>query len=400
MKNKKIFVAVQASSRNWSGGQDLCMNVMNQTTVLHSTLRRIYEGLRDQIECLYIIAPEFDKGRMDFLLEDYPNIRISYSHNASPFLRMLDATKSLNDDDLLLRVNGINFCVDVDAAKECLILAKSHSNDCVKFPDDFPSLFTSDVYRVSALRKMQHELDEIENIYHVHPKYYMQKTKGYSCQIMKPEFSKYPDDLLKQVRKECYESMYKTRIEVDSSKSIASGDQISLHYSLIGKYLRRNDLVLDMACGSGFGTSMLRKHADRVLGIDLDSNSINRALENYGTQGGGFQCCDALKLPMSNFFFDAVVAFEIIEHVNPDDLLREIHRTLKPNGLVALSSPQNSLGHIPSTPDHIIEFSLIQLKEIVGKYFKIEKIIGIKQGCIYFDGDPVGSNTFIVARKI
>lgn len=398
--HKKYFVVVQASTRTWSGGQDLCMNVMDKQTVLHATLRRLYDGLRDQIECLYLIAPEFDMGGMDFLLEDYPNIRISYSHNASPFLRMLDVTKSLNDNDLLLRVNGINFCVDVEAAKECLILATKHSYDCVKFPDDFPSLFTSDVYRVSALRKMQCELDEIENIYHVHPKYYMQMTNDYSCQVMKPDFSKYPDDLLKQVRKGCYESMYKTRIEVDPSKSIASGDQISLHYSLVTEYLSRNDSVLDIACGSGFGTFMLRKYADRVLGIDLDGNSIKDALENYGTQGGGFQCCDALKLPMADLFFDVVVAFEIIEHVNPDDLLREIHRTLKPNGLIALSSPQNSLGHIPSTPDHIIEFSLIQLKEIVGKYFKIEKIIGIKQGCIFFDGDPLGSNTFIVARKI
>jgi len=35
----------------------------------------------------------------------------------------------------------------------------------------------------------------------------------------------------------------------------------------------------------------------------------------------------------------------------------------------------------------------------LSKYFEIEKVIGIKQGVIYFENDPVGSNTFLICKK-
>ena len=135
------------------------------------------------------------------------------------------------------------------------------------------------------------------------------------------------------------------------------------------------------------------------IGVDNDQEVIDHAIHLNDQECVRFLCSDVLDLPFEQESVDAVLAFEIIEHVDSNLLLKNIHRVLKPGGILCLSTPQNSLGHIPSTPDHIYEFSLDEISAIVSEFFLIEKIVGIKQGVIFFDNDPVGANTFLVARK-
>ena len=51
-------------------------------------------------------------------------------------------------------------------------------------------------------------------------------------------------------------------------------------------------------------------------------------------------------------------------------------------------------------PQHLYEYSLEEIKNIVSKYFEIEKIIGLKAGKIYFEDDSIGANTMIFAKKV
>ena len=45
-------------------------------------------------------------------------------------------------------------------------------------------------------------------------------------------------------------------------------------------------------------------------------------------------------LPFEDQYFDCVVCFEVLEHVfNLDELLSEIYRVLKPNGMILVSIP-------------------------------------------------------------
>ena len=396
---RNVNIIVQASTRSWSGGADLCMNQMNGTSVLQITIQQLYDHFSERINTFSIVAPEFDSGGLEFISKNFPKIKISYSHNDSPLLRMVEAVQELEDSELVLRINGINFCVDVESAEASLKLAESEFCDCVRFPDDFPSLFSSDVYRVSALRRMLRDISSIDPKYFVHPKYYINTANGFKSMLIQPDLAQYSDSKLLAVRDEYKKSMHAKRIEVTASQAIRSGDTITFHYELAQKYIRKSDIVLDLACGSGFGTTSLAKNSGWVTGVDNDCKVIEHANSSCESKTTNFLCCDVLDMPFSSAF-DVVVAFEIIEHIPPDALLTEIYRSLKPNGLLVLSTPQNSLGHIPSTSDHIREFSLSEILNIINKFFQIEKIIGIKQGCIYFDDDPVGSNTVIVARKV
>jgi len=40
-----------------------------------------------------------------------------------------------------------------------------------------------------------------------------------------------------------------------------------------------------------------------------------------------------------------------------------------------------------------------KLKKMVSKYFIIDKVIGLKQGTIYFNNDSIGTNTVIICHK-
>lgn len=92
--------------------------------------------------------------------------------------------------------------------------------------------------------------------------------------------------------------------------------------------------TLDIGCGRGF---LLGQLADRGLrgltGMDVyDDVPTDRWTYVRGDVTAG--------LPFDGATFECVIAGEIIEHVpNPDDLLREVRRVLKPGGLFVLSTP-------------------------------------------------------------
>lgn len=109
-------------------------------------------------------------------------------------------------------------------------------------------------------------------------------------------------------------------------------------YIFATKKLRAGMLVLDVACGTGYGAKMLRDHGCRVVGGDLDKGEL--ALASRDAPDIDFVCLDVLNLPFENDRFDAVVSFETIEHVvEGQRFLDEMHRVLKPGGLFICSTP-------------------------------------------------------------
>ncbi len=117
------------------------------------------------------------------------------------------------------------------------------------------------------------------------------------------------------------------------------------------------------------------------------------------TDGLRFQLIDAENTGLPDDTVDAITTFEVIEHV--DDIpayLAELHRVLKPGGLAFISTPQNCFGQHPISCWHHVEFSAQEFRDIVETTFDVVEFIGIKQGRVHFVGDPIGNNSFLVAR--
>ena len=103
-----------------------------------------------------------------------------------------------------------------------------------------------------------------------------------------------------------------------------------------------NRIVLDAACGSGYGSYEISKHAKSVIGIDISDESINYAIKNYKSENLNFEVASVTNLPFLDNSFDVVVSFETIEHISEEAqilFLKQIKNVLKDDGYFVISTP-------------------------------------------------------------
>jgi 2-polyprenyl-6-hydroxyphenyl methylase/3-demethylubiquinone-9 3-methyltransferase len=94
--------------------------------------------------------------------------------------------------------------------------------------------------------------------------------------------------------------------------------------------------VLDIGCGGGLACEFLAKRGANVSGIDLSLNSIKAAQEHAKKSNLqiDYQCGVAENLPYEENTFDAVVCFDVLEHVEDwKKVIGEIYRVLNKNGI-------------------------------------------------------------------
>jgi methionine biosynthesis protein MetW len=99
-----------------------------------------------------------------------------------------------------------------------------------------------------------------------------------------------------------------------------------------------NGSCLDLGCGDG-GTSgiFLNSHGYSYVGADISETAVQQAM-SHGLQAVLIE--DAGSLPFENESFDAVILFEVIEHLfDVEAVLKEIRRVLKPDGGLLLTTP-------------------------------------------------------------
>lgn len=150
-------------------------------------------------------------------------------------------------------------------------------------------------------------------------------------------------------------------------------------YEFAKKYLKPDSKVLDLGSGTGYGSKVLTQKNCSVLGIDINSEAISFAKKRYSDKNINFQKGDITKLRFKNRF-DAVVSFEVIEHLaNPLKYLDGINKALKTGGTFILSTPNASVispkGGV-SSPYHVKEFDHAELKSLLTKKFKKVEIFG------------------------
>ncbi len=165
-------------------------------------------------------------------------------------------------------------------------------------------------------------------------------------------------------------------LEDTGERLIAKGNEQTLTYGEhISRYLSATQMIkgkaiLDVASGSGYGTSVLAQYASHVTGLDYDQGAVDYAKKHYAAKNISFVCGDAEKMPFPDSSFDAVVSFETLEHLpHQNDFLREVKRVLKPGGLFAVSTP-NDDEFIEGNVFHVHELDRAAFKALLKKYFK------------------------------
>lgn len=168
-----------------------------------------------------------------------------------------------------------------------------------------------------------------------------------------------------------------------TGERLVINDQVKeLHTKVFQEHVMRYDfasrfvkdkLVLDAACGAGYGVKMFEIAGVRqVTGVDVSEESIRYASAHYLGPNTRFLTADILSLPFDNETFDLVTSFETIEHIRSGaDWIRESARVLKDGGLLIISTPNRSL-HSPGLyfsekPRHTYHLFEYNLSEFVGE---------------------------------
>jgi 2-polyprenyl-3-methyl-5-hydroxy-6-metoxy-1,4-benzoquinol methylase len=117
--------------------------------------------------------------------------------------------------------------------------------------------------------------------------------------------------------------------------------------------------VLDLCCGSGYGTRLLSGRAAAVTGVDSHEPSIERARAELGDGDRiAFERGDAhewLERPLAEDF-DAIVLLEGVEHLaDPQKAIEQLRRHAEA-GLTLVVSLPNSKPFREENPHHVSEF--------------------------------------------
>lgn len=100
--------------------------------------------------------------------------------------------------------------------------------------------------------------------------------------------------------------------------------------------------VLDVGCGSGEFTIMLKNYAENVVGIDYSEDMINQAKSNNNANNVNFQFGDCNDINFENNNFDRIFALGLIDYVeNIEKVIIELKRVLKKGGKLIVTIPKN-----------------------------------------------------------
>jgi O-antigen biosynthesis protein len=153
------------------------------------------------------------------------------------------------------------------------------------------------------------------------------------------------------------------------------------HRYLWAQALVSGQRVLDVGSGEGFGSALLADRAREVVGIDIDERTVEHSQLNWAAPGLEFHVASATDMSaFEDDSFDAVVAFEVIEHVlEQEQVLAEVARVLTPGGLLIVSTPDR---HVYSdttgqeNPFHERELTEAELRALLSRHFGSLELFG------------------------
>jgi len=182
-----------------------------------------------------------------------------------------------------------------------------------------------------------------------------------------------------------------------------------LHRYAYATQLVQNKRVLDLACGEGYGSSLLAKTAESVVGIDIDERAIKHARNKYIKQNLEFKVGSITEVPITGErLFEVAVCFEALEHIEDHrKLLSEVKRLLTPDGVFIVSTPNKTVYTDEpqyNNPFHVHELYFDEFRELFEKHFKNVRFLGQRIYCNsniwpVFAGEDTKAVEYVIDRN-
>jgi len=194
------------------------------------------------------------------------------------------------------------------------------------------------------------------------------------------------------------------RLVVSDYKEIKNNPNLPIwYYEHFNRYdfakelIKKDDNVLDIACGTGYGSHLIAEEteAQQVLGVDISETAINFCKKMCKNSNLSFNVGNALD---NQFFsassFNKIISFETLEHVRESDLkimLKNYYKWLKKGGTFIGSTPNEEGRPLYQNGKHtnIHHF----------KHYTKEEIEKILLDCGFLNIEIIYQNNAIISSK-
>jgi len=167
-------------------------------------------------------------------------------------------------------------------------------------------------------------------------------------------------------------------------------DNTLIFFSHFGRYfyaskalnIGKEDCLLDVSCGEGYGTYSLSKLAKTTYGLDINEEYIKSARKNYYSNNDKYDIVnDNITFLTYNDFYkynsftmvDKIVSIESFEHIPKDEIeefIDKLMSKLKTGGSMFVTVPLGENKPSDYNPFHCNEPNLQFVYDIFSKYFK------------------------------
>ena len=145
------------------------------------------------------------------------------------------------------------------------------------------------------------------------------------------------------------------------------------YYKFAAKMIGSSKRVLDVGCNEGLGSWVIAKECGFCKGIDFDKEAVATAQKNFEDPSIEFAAIDFFELPAAQW--DAVISFDVIEHIYPEHALGFIHKiatSLTDEGVAVIGTPSEISQEFASPiskKGHVNIYSHERLQHELSHYF-------------------------------
>jgi ubiquinone/menaquinone biosynthesis C-methylase UbiE len=151
-----------------------------------------------------------------------------------------------------------------------------------------------------------------------------------------------------------------------------------------GLDLRAGMTVLDFGAGSCWTSRWLTQAGLRVIALDVSKTALEMGRELYRRQPilgnkpePQFLLFDGHRIELPDESVDRIVCFDAFHHVpNPDEVLRELARVLKPGGLAGFCEPGPNHSKSPQSQYEMRHYGVIENDVVMADVWRIARRVG------------------------
>lgn len=138
----------------------------------------------------------------------------------------------------------------------------------------------------------------------------------------------------------------------------------------IYKYIKKHipsmqGRLLDVGCGNSPFKFLVNSNTCQYVGIDIEG------ADNFDYQNAGIITFDGENIPFESESFENILCTEVIEHIpNPEKIIAEMYRVLKPKGLCIITLPWSARVHF--APYDFCRYTPYKLAILFQKFKKID----------------------------